>query len=457
MKTNKLSIYIPISFLIAALFTLIESPVAFITWISFYFIGKYFSNKVIRPGSSSPYTALYYIFTFIGLLICADNFYNFNELVGFAEDDRRYFEAAAHLLGQNEITQYQSEISPYSILLSIIAFPLSIFKTITVADLLPFNWMLAALIGCCICRLGHEILDRNIPFWVLLITYPFNFIISDSLTRLYRDGVLLLFIILSMLCIYHGKKIKSLFLAIPVIFLRFANILMPLLFYLLRNSGVKSTKIIYFSVFAICSAGILFQATILHQAIKHGSEISRTSRYTEAFSSMSAEDAIAFRRTALADTAGNSLHSYAYQNDSIDAVVLRMGIPFLYPLTFENPYGAIPHSSKGLISGFYSFKVINWLSTLSTTLVIPLLIFGLLGARNNHNLAIIAACWITFIFMTVSISGQTRHLLAALILNPIIASNGYYQIASNRFRRIIFILISVILFAFITAYNLQKN
>ena len=115
------------SLIIAILFAIILEPFSFLIWAVFFFIGNSIGKKLFSTlPTKIDFSLVYGFVSIIGLIICIDNFYNFNSLTGFALDDDRFLKATKYLVGQSE--KPQMEVSFFSYVLLIIAYPVSFLK-----------------------------------------------------------------------------------------------------------------------------------------------------------------------------------------------------------------------------------------------------------------------------------------------------------------------------------------
>jgi hypothetical protein len=445
------SLKIILILIIILLFNFVEQYFSILIWFSFYLIGQKVSEKIYKSIPTKNYfDAFYFIFSFIGLLIIIDNYYNFGELAGFAGDDHRFLNGAKYLIGQYK--ELEMELSFFSYVLAIIALPISFFKEVSLTDLIPFNWFLAALIAVLINKLFFILKQRNIPLFIFVLAYPFQFIMTDSFSRLYRENLLIFFVIIATIEIFRKHNKKALFATIPIAILRVANITIVGLIFLFNRIRLKSMK--WVIVITVLLMVLLTSSLpkVVQFAMMYGSDISRTERYKSAFSNLSSEEVIE-SRFSKNQSINNSLMANSYSDNSITSIGIRAAFSYFFPLRFLNPNSEMNHSRLGKVDGFYIYYVINWINTLSLVIVFPMLLIGVFKNKDSNILVIIASS-ATYLLIVLLISGQGRHTMGSYIFNSIIVGHGFFLIQSNPRLKTFFISSSIISFLFIIIYNI---
>jgi len=66
-------------------------------------------------------------------------------------------------------------------------------------DLLPLNWCFGSLVVCLSYRLAMEVTGKVCPFWLTFLALVGNSIFTDAVANLYRDGLMLLALLVSMI------------------------------------------------------------------------------------------------------------------------------------------------------------------------------------------------------------------------------------------------------------------
>ncbi len=432
------------------LFIIVDQFFSIFIWFLFYFIGKKISDIFYVSIPCKNYFELFYfIFSLLGLIIIVDNYYNFGELTGFAGDDYKYLNSTKYLIGQ--YNKHDLEVSFFCYVLAILAFPISIIKDVALTDLISFNWFIAAFIGALINKLFFILRNRDIPLYVFIFAYPFQFIITDSFSRLYRDNLLIFFVLIGTIEIFKENN-KNTFLAIiPIAILRLANILNVGIVLLFYRIGVKSLRSVFLLFFCIIIFSTSFLPTALQFAMMYGSDISRTGRYVSAFDNLSPEDLIKSRFSE-AQATKNSLMAESYSNNSVKSIGIRFAFSYFFPLQFRNPNSFMMHSRLGKIRGFYTYYFINWINTISLVFVFPLLFLGIYKNEDPQILVIISSS-IVYLLIVLLVSGQGRHTIGSYIFNSIVAANGFFLIQTNQRLKSIYFGLSVISFLFILFYN----
>jgi hypothetical protein len=238
--------------------------------------------------------------------------------------------------------------------------PISFFKEVCLTDLIPFNWLIAALIGVLINKLFFMLKQRNIPFFIFVLAYPFQFIMTDSFSRLYRENLLIFFVIIATIEIFRKHNKKALLATIPIAILRVANISVVGLMFLFKKIRLKSLKWVIVLTILLMILLKSFLPKIVQLAMIYGSDISRTERYKSAFSNLSSEEVIDSRFSEN-QSMNNSLMASSYSNNSLTSIGIRAAFSYFFPLRFVNPNSEMNHSRLGKIDGFYTYYIINWI------------------------------------------------------------------------------------------------
>lgn len=414
--------------IILLLFILVEEYFAVAIWFVFLGMGILVANKLSYSSRAKEYfIAFYLIFSLVGLVLCLDNLQNFNELFGFAGDDKRFFESVMYLIGNENKPAF--EISIYAYFLYPIAILADAFKPLSIVDLLIFNWFVSGLIAVLLNEIAKRMTGAFIPIWLLILSYAFCFIISDSFTRLYRDSLLMLFILLSFNLLLQKHSKKAILSIIPVFLLRMGNTLLPLLFFLTTRFKLRKKRYLLGTAVLLLFVTITFLPNIIKLAMIYGSDYSRLERYESAFMDLENEEIydIRFQEN---QSGSSDLMAQAYTEVSFSALIIRAAFGYFYPLRFKSLNSEVFHSRLGFVKGTYFYHGVNWLFTISLVVVFPLLIIGVLfNTKESLNRLIITQT--IFLLLILLISGQTRHLIGAFIFNPILANNGLLLIQNN--------------------------
>lgn len=450
MRLHKLTIYsIP---LIAVLFAIIVEPFSFFIWISILGLGNFVSKKLFSSIQSSiDFTIIYCFISILGLIISIDNFFNFGSLLGFAIDDESFLNGTKYLVGQEDTID--REVSFFSYFLLLIAYPVSLIKEVSLTDLLPVNWMLAGLIGVLLDKLSMVLTKRNIPLFLLLLSFPLQFIMTDTLTRLYRDNLLLFFYVITFINIFRNKFAASILPIILTGLLRGANLVSYA--FLIFFKIFKVNRKIFFPLFILSSFLIVSNLPlILKTAMIYGSDITRANRYSDAFSNLDYDELIKSRYN-YATSEGNPLRQKAYSSTSATSIALRGVFSYFFPLTFSSPFSDMKHARKGDVKGFYLYYMVNWINILVMVFTTPLLIIGMFKSKGTELYTLLMV-YISYLFLVLLISGQGRHSCGAYIFNAVFIANGYYFTKRKKLYRQMWISSSIILMLVVFVYNVLK-
>lgn len=446
MKIKKIEVIL--FFIIVMLFMVIEEYFSIVMWCAFYFIGYKISKLLFKEiKSKNHFIILYYLFSIIGLIICTDNFFNFNVLVGYAGDDATYLQGTKYLVGQ--AGKPAGDISFFSYFLAIIAYPISIFKEVSLSELISLNWMCAALIGTLLNKLSVILIKKNIPLLLLILAFPLHFLVTDNLSRLYRDNLILLFSVIGTIGIFINKKGYTFISMIPVGLLRLANLSYFVIIFILNKIRFKRFK---YTVVTVATAGLLltnFLYPIARYALRYGTEITRI-EVSNAYSMIDAKQILSTRWKNQSDA--NSIKSQAFSTLSIKSLFIRASFPYLFPLTPNWPASKMKFETWQ-VKGFYFYYLINWINLMSVIIVTPFLIIGILICRTE-KLNILIGTYFIFLLLVLIFSGQSRHALGSFVYNTIFVANGYYYVKNNKLYKTLTLLSILGLALFVLIYNI---
>lgn len=420
---------------------------SFFVWLIFMYVGNIISKNIFKEiPNKIQFIDFYIIISFLGTLICVDNYNNFENLFGFAADDQIFFNTITSILEGD----FPNEISFFSYFIAIIIFPISLIKDLSLLDILPINWVISALICVLLDKFSILIQNKSIPLIVLLFSFCFRFVLFDTCIRLYRDDLILLFILISAILIYSRKYVKSIFVLPFILFLRGANLIIPLLMYIFTRI-TRRGRIIAICVTLVSFVVLSFYfSDILSFSIKFGSDISRTSRYVDAFSGLDDEEILNLRFSKNAET-GNKFGQRAYSSTSVISIIFRAFFDYAFPLSINSPNHFMTHYSLGSVNGFYFYYILMWFCIASFIITTPFLIFGIIKNKNGNLLSLFLVNIIFWVFV-LTISGQNRHTASFYMFNVIFITNGFYIYKSNKKVRfwinlgVVFLLLMVVLY-----------
>lgn len=439
--------------LILALFAILESGMSYLLWLFFMWIGIFIEKKLYQ-GIYSKYRFVdwYMIISIVGLLIHIDNYYNFNEYFGYAKDDLTFFMQYSYLFeGSGE----QQIVSSFIYLSSLFVYPIYLLKELSLLDVLPMNWLIASLTIVFLDKYYHIMTGKNIPFVIMLFGFCFRFVLFDTITRFYRDNLILLCLVIAAVFISQKKYYKSVISMLIVAILRVASVSYLILllafsrFDKIRRSILTGVAI---SVIVVLS---LFYSQIVAIGIKYGSDLTRMDLYTEVFEGYSADELAEIRFGSLAENDKNQIVQKAYSSNSIWALGLKAGSNYMFPLTLESPFSVQMHYEMGPVYGFYFSKIMIWLCVISMIFTTSFLFLGIKNAKDKNMFAL-ALTNIIFWILVLTVSGQPRHSAPFYMFNVIFITNGYYLWKEKGKGKWMVRILTVFLLAFVITYNITK-
>jgi hypothetical protein len=415
-------------------------PQSIFFWISCGMLGYLPTNRFARSDQSyvkKIYILSYLLLSLIGLIITFDNYKNSGVYFGFAGDDTRYFEKAAQLLSGT----VPEEAGAYPIILCIYGQFVKLFtgQSYVLTDLLPLNWVFGAWTVVISGLLANFFSKNKCPFFILLITVILNFKFMDSVTRLYRETFVLFFFLLSIYLLIIKNKGYFVFTFFTGL-LRVANALLLLL--LAAILVIKKRVTSHRRFYTIMGVGCLLMYLVLLQGsfnfLAYMSNASRIGRYHDVFSDYSYQQAIEQRhKGVLGEIKEDSLTGYAFGKGSAVGEFLKVPISYFFPFTFNSPSDVKRvYSSQANVkyaNGFYFFEIVKWFTVLAWPVVLPMVAFGVLGSIKKSDWhAVMLLYYMILIFAIPVISGQIRHCCAYVLLTPVFANLGYWEILKDR-------------------------
>ena len=449
------------------LFVYLRAWFSIIPWmiclVAGHFIGLSIERKkLITRGGYDILITSYLLISLMGLLICLDNQNNFGTFLGCGGDDTRFFGKILMLIKGTP----EEETGFYEYVLATFGWGMNLLKLgdLQLTDLLPLNWLLAAFCAMVCYQLAFELMCKRCPFFIILTSLLFNFTFTDSITRLYRDVLMLFFSLLFLLFLINDKRIKMLVSLVPLMLIRMANGFLLLLFVglLILKKRVKRVMVFYALTGVL---GGFFVAVINYSNINllnYTSSYVNFARYNRVFKNYSTKEMLELRNKSIAGSVPeSSLKNVAYIEGGIKGKIVKIIYALFYPLTFNSPSTELQVSAtisnSGYVKGFYLYLILQWLFILSWIAVLPYLFLGLYKAMFGSNLQVTIFVFYIIVTLLVSlISGQQRHGCILVVLNPILANIGFHYSRSNRQMIFNHKLLTVAVIIGITGWNLAK-
>jgi hypothetical protein len=370
------------------------------------------------------------IISFVGFLLVLDNINNYGTQFGYAGDDGRFYDNIIALLEN----QGSEESGVFERIFSVVVWCIErpMFTHADLLDILPFNWLLGALV----CYLSYELLckigNKRYPIWIIYFSLILNYNFIDSVVRLYRDGLLYVFYLAAIISIDKKDYIRSQFYILGAGVMRGANafLLLSLLFIRFLNEKVKSKILVSISIIGVVSV-VVYNINIYGpQVFNYASDYFRSSRYSSAFAGYSLNEVYESRQNALSGSLDEStVTAKIYQNEGIISIIGKPAISFFFPLRMVSLVSnKESHSYKAQINSTRNFNFYNLYidaTIFSWVLVFPLFLIGLYNSLLLSDMKFVLAIYYLFtLFMVAHISGQMRHGLAFIVLTPIFVGYG---------------------------------
>lgn len=326
--------------------------------------------------------------------------------------------------------------------------------------LLPINWMLSSFSAVVLLKILSFFfnINKEKEIYILLpILFNYNFI--DTAIHLYRDVLMIFFILLFIYNMIVDNKKWTLFFGVCVFFIRGANGVLLLLFYILHYAitikGYSFKKIAFVSIFPILIL-FYFSGSINSSFFRGGFSNVQSSNLQERLTSR-----MDYNRL---EGEGGSMSLRNSNN-----IVVKSIYPLVYtfsPFILETEAKQINviHSSIEQIFGYslreFKFsKMYNlpfYFHILSIAFFVIPILYGLfIGLRSQNKYFVILSIFFIIQVLAISIiSMQARHRLPIVFLFPV-----FYILAlrSREYKTSIIPKISVIIFIIIILINLYLN
>ena len=369
--------------------------------------------------------------SFIGMLEVSDNLRNFGTIFGKALDDSSFFSETLSFLRDRAISD---RFTIYHVVLAVWGFlPNLIFDESTIGLHFMFlNWALGAIVVGLCDNFCYVIIKRSVPLWLLMVTLIGNYKFADALIHIYRDGLMLLFLLLALTAALRASYVRSLVSAAPVSLLRGANFLLYsfvlAILIIFRRAGRRA--VLYGGSMCIFGAAAWLVPTYGLQAFKYATSLTHAG-YSEYTAGATVEDHISFRANMVAaQVAQDSTLKSTLANDSIVSMSIRPIVFVLFPIRYwplfmSGDSASTFATSRHIDRGLTLFNIYVWFSISCGVVVLPLMVIGLgkalCGPRKQN---VISIYYLMGIFSVSFISFQMRHSVSFIIIHPLLAMLG---------------------------------
>lgn len=408
-------------------------------------------------------TLISYLFiSFIGIIEVADNLHNFLIPFGKHADDSRYFERTLNLLYHG---RWEDKTGAFEVMLSIWGswWKLLWGNTLQLLDLLPFCWLAGAIVVGLSDRLCKNVAGFYPPIWLVALTFLCNYQFMKSVIHLYRDGVMLIFVMISFNLLLQKKHLRSFLTSIPILFLRGANFFLFITFSFLvraRNYFSSRTKFYIFCI-VFFSFALIVVPRVGNMLLAYSSGMQNVGECV-GLDTWSFQQNVAFRSEFLSEkvSSGSTLQK-SMAGNSLSSLAIRPFVYAFFPIRMwsitQNWESVSPFAPISYVrQGKFLVNIYVWVCVSAFVIIIPLLFVGLVESLNSNNvMCSIAVFYIFSVFAVSFVSMQMRHGLAFIVLNLIISFQGYSTYKSKRNRRITVQVLSVFIAIFFVYYNLN--
>jgi len=323
--------------------------------------------------------------------------------------------------------------------------------------LLPVNWLLASLSIVYVIKLVKRIFpNRKINYFLVTCIIVFNFNFIDTAAHLYRDMMLILFIVYFLYYLVSKKFKILIFIVIAVFFLRGANaillVFLGVLYYLIvvKKFSLKKTSLILVpSLVAI----MIFASSLSSSFFRGGFGSEDSGNLQERVSSRleynnEAQEGSASLRS------GNKLMMIVYP-------LVYTFSPFL--VKFENVNTSVRQADMDYILGSFKgdyvfpkiYKIPFYFHIISISFIAFFVIRGVIACvSSNNKIMIVFMFFMIFQILAISIiSMQARHRLPIVYMFPIFYMMGKFKSTNVNSKY----FVSILILLFLIILNLYIN
>lgn len=386
----------------------------------------------------------YLLISLIGLIEVGDNLRNFGTAFGRHADDSRFYERTMALLQRGE---WQERTGLYEAVLGLWGvIPVGVFVVpMGALDFLPLNWGLAAFVVGWIWVFCQVTLGVSLPWWILMGGILGNYRFTDSVIHLYREPLLLVFLLLAMIAIAHRRYLRSLALALPVLLIRGANFLLCGVYFGLTVIRRRTrSRMMFYAVCALLAIPCLFltqrAGTIL---LKYSSGFTQEGG-SVGMETWSFSENTTFRSEMIAKQVTDGSTTAAALSGSGPLATLVRPIPYLFfpvrfwPVHMADDSHSIFARTEAFHMGTYWINVYVWVTVCCWLPVIPLMAIGLFRAMiGSPRENILFVYYILALVLVSFVSCQMRHGLSFIVINPLLAATGYRACKAHKNTRML--------------------
>lgn len=398
---------------------------------------------------SSPIYAIvifsYMLFSLVGILSICSYFQTYGFAFAPYDDDSYYFMNIESIVGG----QLPNSFTLYEVFMAFVYFLLSFFKeSITVQDLLPFNWALGAIAVGLASLLAYRVSDKLSVLASASLLINYNFV--DAVVHLYRDGLVLVFTLLCILFALRKRYVISIIFALLTGLNRGGNGLLCIIyvmFFILCHVGgfnklnIKAIMVCILVVTGFLATDNFFKMGGLGRSFMKNSSIEKQSIFSRAKSRTNhflGRDHDGYNSIKLLYSLG-PLGKVVIPFASLFNPVRWKGFRVVTKVRIRGYYIGF-RSVFRPVMGFMLVTIISWV------IIGPRLVQGLyFGIKNSDDVFILSLLFVITLFAISLVSFQARHRTAFEIFFPCFIALAVCKTRSERSRRIWLSLFFVVL------------
>ena len=459
---------IPLIILIVFAFIFMGNSLSLIPWVMSGCIVVFaclLARRVLRTSLDLLTVGIlaYLFLSIVGLILI--NIYRRMYQLDFGPygDDSRYYNNISDIANAVKFTGFTG----YEFLMALWYQLVALFVgTPGNLDLLPFNWAFGALVTVFSYQLAYEVGGYRLPIWLLLVALVGNAIFSDTVTNLYRDGPMLVMMLISMIATVRGKYGMAVIAAFCCAFIRGANGILAIFFLMLvlmaRNKLFKHNLVMAVIIMVIGGTSFIALASSMNIG-----RLFRTWTPTSSEQSMpeqSLSDRLTSRQGWLSGGSENKTSSGGSGGGDTTQSLYNSGVFGLAMMPIASCFAPIRFSplitemEMHIYAGRQKLEIralavrpqspFEWLTIPFWVLLGPLIILGIyFGFKGTPVQRYFMLYFIIVLLGVTFVSFQVRHRTAFIVLFPtLIAIASAVPPRYRRFEpvlRILFVLLIV--------------
>lgn len=308
----------------------------------------------------------------------------------------------------------------------------SFIKSLSLVDLLIFNWGIAAFVCMLSFYYASLVIGRLSGFIPVLLGVSMNYAFLDTAVHLYRDSMVLMFFLLSLISAQRKHYWTAIAFAVVTGILRGANgfvallaVLLYLIFRKMKTQCIRTSKGIGKKLWVYVL--LMFVIIVIVQ-------------YAGSFIIMYGTSFINQNRGINSKTMSAYVHNRENKwlerfdeskvlGSGVMGIVIKPAVNLLFPLTFP-PVSAyeqvkIKNQYVQYVRMFKAFSIAIWFGIVASVWVFPGLLSGVLASlKLPYEKAIPVILFVVLLFAVSLISFQYRHRCAYIVLIPSIIGLG---------------------------------